>query len=141
MNLQLRQREKQGIRILDLQGRLVIGDSEAILRTTIVALAEARVVNIILDLAGVTEIDEDALGALVFCYGRIGRSGGALKVLNLSPLHLSLMVLTKLYTVFESLHRRAGCGQQLLSGPHASPLRYSRVASRAGKSAAPHLPR
>jgi anti-sigma B factor antagonist len=101
MDLQLNQHEKQGIRILDLQGRMVIGDSEAILRTEIVALAEARVVNIILDLAGVTEIDEDGLGALVFCYGRIGRSGGALKLLNLSPLHLSLMVLTKLHTVFE----------------------------------------
>jgi anti-sigma B factor antagonist len=100
-DLQLHQRDKEGIRILDLRGHLIRGDSEAILRTAIVALAEARAVNIILNLAGVTEIDADGLGALVFCYARIVRSGGALKLLNLSPLHLSLMVLTRLDTVFE----------------------------------------
>jgi len=100
VDLQLHQREEEGIRILDLQGHLIIGDSEAILRTTIDALVEARIVNIILNLAGVTEIDDDGLGGLVYCYARVGRSGGALKLLNL-PHHLSLMVLTKLDTVFE----------------------------------------
>ena len=95
------QREREGIQILDLRGHLVIGDSEAMLRTTIVGLAEAGAVNIILNLADVTEIDDDGLGALVFCYARIVRSGGALKLINLMPLHLSLMVLTKLDTVFE----------------------------------------
>jgi anti-sigma B factor antagonist len=101
MDLQLHQREKEGIRILDLRGHLIIGDSEATLRTAMVALAEAGAVNVLLNFAGVTEIDDDGLGALVFCHARIARSGGALKLLNLSPLHLSLMVLTKLDTVFE----------------------------------------
>jgi anti-sigma B factor antagonist len=98
--LELNRRRNQGIRILDLRGRLTIGDSEAILRAAITAMAEARDVNIILNLAGVTEIDDDGLGALVFCYARIASSGGALKLLHLPP-HLSLMVLTKLDTVFE----------------------------------------
>jgi anti-sigma B factor antagonist len=101
MDLQLHQRQKEGIWILDLRGHLIIGDSEAILRGAIVGLAGARAVNVILNLAGVTEIDDDGLGALVFCYARIGMSGGALKLLNLSPLHLSLMVLTKLEAEFE----------------------------------------
>jgi anti-sigma B factor antagonist len=101
MDLQLHQREKEGIWIFDLRGSLIIGDSEAILRSTIVALTEGRDVNVILNLAGVTEIHDDGLGALVFCNARIGRSGGALKLLNLSPRHLSLMVLTKLESVFE----------------------------------------
>ena|SRR5216684_4744108 len=101
MELQVYQREKEGIRILDFRGHLLIGDSEALLRKTIVELAEAGAVNIILNLAGVTEIDDDGLGALIFCYARIVRSGGALKLINLMPLHLSLMVLTKLDTVFE----------------------------------------
>jgi anti-sigma B factor antagonist len=101
MDLQLHQRRKEGIWILDLRGHLIMGDSEAILRGAIVGLAGARAVNVILNLAGVTEIDDDGLGALVFGYARIGRSGGALKLLNLSPLHLSLMVLTKLEAEFE----------------------------------------
>ena len=100
MDLQLHQREKEGIWILDLRGRLIIGDSEKSLRTAIVALAETRAVNVVLNFAGVTEIDHDGLGALVFCYARIVRSGGALKLLNLPP-HVSLMVLTKLDTLFE----------------------------------------
>ena len=63
-------------------------------------MAEARDVNIILNLAGVSEIDDDGLGVLVLCYARIVRSGGALKLHNLPP-HLSLTILTKLDTVFE----------------------------------------
>jgi len=101
VDFQLDQREKEGIWILDLRGHLITGDSEAILRTAIVALAEARAVNVILTFAGVTEIDDDGLGALVFCHARIERSGGVLKLLSL-PLHLSLMVLTKLDTVKRS---------------------------------------
>ncbi|HXA06066.1 MAG TPA: STAS domain-containing protein, partial [Bryobacteraceae bacterium] len=71
MELQVHQREKEGIRILDFRGHLLIGGSEALLRKTIVDLAEAGAVNIILNLAGVTEIDDDGLGALIFCYARI----------------------------------------------------------------------
>jgi anti-sigma B factor antagonist len=101
MDLQIHQREIEGIRILDLQGRLTIGASEATLRTAIVTLAEAHVVNVILNFGGVTEVDDDGVGTLVFCHVRIVTSGGALKLLNLSPLHLSLMVVAKLDTVFE----------------------------------------
>jgi len=53
-------------------------------------------------LASTTEIDAEGLGTLVFCYARTLRSGGALKVLNLSPLHLNLLVLAKLDTVFQA---------------------------------------
>jgi anti-sigma B factor antagonist len=100
IDLQLSRREKEGICILDLDGSLTIGDSEAILRTTIVTLARAGTLNIILNLAGVTEIDEDGLSVLIFCYARFAKSGGALKLLKLRP-DLSLMILTKLDTVFE----------------------------------------
>jgi anti-sigma B factor antagonist len=100
MDLQLGQREKQGICILDLDGSLIIGDSEAMMRNTIITLTEAGTVNIIVNLAGVTEIDEDGLSALIFCHARIAESGGALKLLHLRP-DLSLMVVTKLDTVFE----------------------------------------
>jgi anti-sigma B factor antagonist len=101
MDLQLNQREREGIRILDLHGRLIIGESEASLRTEIIALANAKAVNVILNLEGVAEIDDDGLGALVFCWARISRCGGALKLLSRHRLHLSLMVVTKLATVFE----------------------------------------
>jgi anti-sigma B factor antagonist len=101
MDLRLDQREREGIRILDLHGRLIIGESEAMLRTEIISLARARVLNVILNFEGVTEVDDDGLGALVFCWARIASSGGALKLLSFTPRHLSLTILTKLTTVFE----------------------------------------
>jgi anti-anti-sigma regulatory factor len=84
MDLQLHQRENEGIRILDLRGHLIIGDSEATLRTAIVALAEPRAVTVLLNFAGVTEIDDDGLGALVFCYARIVRATTMFSILSRS---------------------------------------------------------
>jgi anti-sigma B factor antagonist len=101
MDLRLDQREKEGIRILDLRGHLKAGDSEATLRTAIDALVKTRTVNVILNLAGVTRIDADGLEALVFCDTQIRRHGGVLKLTRLNMEHLSLSMLTKLNTVFE----------------------------------------
>jgi anti-sigma B factor antagonist len=100
MDLELHHREKKGIQLLDLQGNLIEGASEASLRAAIVELAEARTVNVILNFAGVSEIDADGLSALVFCEARLVSCSGVLRLLNLSPRHLDLMVLTKLDTVY-----------------------------------------
>ena len=101
MDLQLHQREKEGIQIVDLHGHLIEGASEARLRAVIVELAEARTANVILNFAGVTEIDNDGLGALVFCDAHLTQASGALRLLNVSPRHLDLLVLTKLGTISE----------------------------------------
>jgi anti-sigma B factor antagonist len=101
MDRRLSQREKEGIRILDLRGQLKTGDSESNLRSVIDALARDNVVNIVLNLAEVTKIDSDGLDALVLCYTKIRTCGGALKLVGLNIEHLSLNVLTKLNTVFE----------------------------------------
>ncbi len=99
MDLQIHRREKEGIQILDLQGRLTEGTSEARLRAAILDLVEAGTVDVILNFAGVTEIDADGLGAVIFCDARLASSSGALRLLNLSPRHVDLMVFTKLNTV------------------------------------------
>jgi anti-sigma B factor antagonist len=99
MELQLQQREKEGIQILDLHGHLTEGASEAKLRAAIVDLTEAKIVNVILNFAGVIEIDADGLGALSFCDARLTSLSGAMRLLNLSPRHLDLMVITKLNTI------------------------------------------
>jgi anti-sigma B factor antagonist len=99
--LALHPRESDGIQIFDLRGRLIIGTSEATLRTTIAALAETGAVKVVLNLAGVTEIDDDGLEALIFCFALMLSSGGAVKLLNLNPRRLGPMVVTKLDTVFE----------------------------------------
>jgi anti-sigma B factor antagonist len=97
----LTHREKEGIRILDLRGRLGGGNSESTLRSAINALASDNVINIVLNLAKVTKIDSDGLEALVLCHTQIRKCGGALKLARLNNEHLNLNVLTKLNTVFE----------------------------------------
>jgi anti-sigma B factor antagonist len=101
MSLTIGQRTKEGIVILDLKGRLVVGEPVATLREKIRGLAEAGSVNVILNLEQVDYIDSTGLGSLVICYTTLQKAGGALKILNLSRRNIELLVLTKLSTVFE----------------------------------------
>jgi anti-sigma B factor antagonist len=101
MSLAIAQRTKEGIVILDLKGRLVVGEPVASLREKIRQLAEAGTTNVVLNLEGVDYIDSTGLGSLVICYTTLQKAGGALKILNLSRRNIELLVLTKLSTVFE----------------------------------------
>jgi len=101
MDLRIEEREKEGIRILDLQGNLLIGDSESLLRNTLFGGAEQGRVNAILNFAGVREIDDDGLGTLLVCHARFRRAGGGLKLLTLSRVHMELFIFMKLEGVFE----------------------------------------
>src|SRR5262245_56796256 len=101
MSLDIHQREREGIIVLDLHGRLVVGESISALRERIQQLAQSGKVNLILNMEGVDYIDSTGLGGLVICYTTLKKAGGALKILNLSKRTIELLVLTKLSTVFE----------------------------------------
>lgn len=100
MPLSLARREREGVVILDLNGRLVAGEESTLLRDTIKELASGPV-NLILNLAAVDYIDSTGLGGLVICFTTIRKAGGTIKLLNLSRRNIELLVLTKLETVFE----------------------------------------
>jgi anti-sigma B factor antagonist len=95
------QREKEGIRILDLRRPLKAGDSESNLRSVINALARDNVVNIVLNLAAVTKVDSDGLETLVSCRTQLREFGGTLKLARLNVRNLGLNVRTNLEAVFE----------------------------------------
>ena len=101
MSFDIEQREREGIIILDLKGRLVVGEPVSDLRERIRALGESGSNRIILNLEGVDYIDSTGLGGLVISFTTIKKAGGALKLLNLSRRNIELLVLTKLTTVFE----------------------------------------
>jgi anti-sigma B factor antagonist len=101
MDFDLAQRQEEGVWIIDLHGRLAVGDSGAILRQAIATLTDAGGTRVILNFSGVTEIDADGLGTLVSCYARVLRLKGELKMLNLSYVHLNPVVAAKLAAVFE----------------------------------------
>ncbi|MGQ9635013.1 MAG: STAS domain-containing protein [Bryobacteraceae bacterium] len=99
--MEIRQREREGIVILDLTGELTVGGAASALREKLRELGEAGRNRIVLNLAGVEFIDSTGLGAMVVCYTTLQKAGGRLVLLNLKRRQLELLVLTKLSTVFE----------------------------------------
>jgi len=99
MGLDILAREREGITILDLKGRLVVGDAN-LLREKVTEESTAGRKNIALNLAEVDYIDSTGLGTMVICFTSLQKSGGALKLYNLNRRNIELLLLTKLSTVF-----------------------------------------
>jgi len=101
MSLEIQRREREGIAILDLKGRITMGEEASSLRANVTALNSEGKTKIILNLAEVSYIDSTGLGALVMCATSQRKAGGDLKLLNLNRRNIELLVMTKLATVFE----------------------------------------
>ena len=101
MALDIKQREHEGVVILDLSGRIVAGDEVAALREKIRELSEAGQTQAVLNMAEVDYVDSTGLGGLVMCATSMRKAGGAAKLLSLNRRNLDLLVVTKLTTVFE----------------------------------------
>lgn len=99
MGLDIQRREKEGIVIFDLKGRLVVGDA-SLLREKVNEEVAGSKANIAVNLADVDYIDSTGLGTLVICYTSLQKAGGALKLYNLNRRNIELLLLTKLSTVF-----------------------------------------
>jgi anti-sigma B factor antagonist len=101
MALEIQQREREGITILDLKGRITVGSEAGAVRDKMRELAGAGVRDVILNLEGVDYIDSTGLGALVVCFTSLRKLGGKLKLENLNRRNIELLLFTKLTTVFE----------------------------------------
>jgi anti-sigma B factor antagonist len=101
MSLAIEEREREGVKILDLNGRLTVGPPAGQLREKITALLTAGCNRIVLNLSEVDYIDSTGLGMLVICFTSLQKAKGNLRLCNLNRRNLELLVLTKLSTVFE----------------------------------------
>ncbi len=101
MALEIRERQREGIIILDLHGRITAGEDAAHLRETLRGLAAEGKTRVILNLQHVDYIDSTGLGTLVMGFTTLRKAGGVLKLLQLSRRNIELLVFTKLETVFE----------------------------------------
>jgi len=101
VDLHIEQREKEGIIILDLQGQLVLGPNDVLLRQRLQALRQGGHLSVALNLKHVSEMDTTALGTLVFYAMKFREAGGRLVLLNLSPSHSELSNTVKLNTAFD----------------------------------------
>jgi anti-sigma B factor antagonist len=101
MSLDIHERDREGIAILDLDGRLTVGNEMATYRETMRKLIDAGTRSIILNMAKVDYVDSTGLGALVMTYTTLNKAGGKIKLLNLTRRSIELLVMTKLTTIFE----------------------------------------
>jgi anti-sigma B factor antagonist len=94
-------RQVDGITIVDLSGRITLGEGSVVLRDTIKDLSAQGKKKILLNLGNVTYIDSSGIGELVSAFTSIRNAGGDLKLLNLTKKVHDLLQITKLYTVFD----------------------------------------
>lgn len=100
--LQIVERPEGDVTVLDLWGRITIGETSEALRGEISRLSESGRKKILLHMGGVDRIDSSGLGNLVACCASVRRKGGDLKLVRLSGRVHDLMVMTKLLTVFDT---------------------------------------
>ncbi len=101
MQLQGTAREAYGITVVDLSGRITLGEGSATLRQIVRDLLEKGQKKIVLNLADVNYIDSSGIGEMVTGYTTARTHGGELKLLNLTKRVHDLLQITKLYTVFD----------------------------------------
>jgi anti-sigma B factor antagonist len=90
------------ITILDLKGKLTIGDGAELLHDTVASVVFQGDRKILLNLAGVPYIDSGGLGELVRCSVITGKASGAVKLVNLTSKITDLLAITKLSNVFDT---------------------------------------
>lgn len=101
MPLLIDTREVSQVTILDIRGRIVLGDEIHLLRDAVRKLTAEGKKKIILNLAQVDYIDSSGVGELVGAFTTVRNAGGELKLLNLSQKVHDVLYVTKLYTVFD----------------------------------------
>jgi len=105
--LEVNERQAGDVTILDLTGSVRMGEGAVSLRNSIRGLNDDGKKKILLNLAGVKNIDSSGIGELIANYTTIRREGGQLKLLNLTEKIQNLLVITKLLTVFDSYDNEA----------------------------------
>jgi len=94
-------REIGGATVVDLSGRITLGEGSAMLREMVRDLLNKGQNKIVLNLADINYIDSSGIGELVSGYTTVRKQGGELKLLNLTKKVHDLLQITKLFTVFD----------------------------------------
>jgi anti-sigma B factor antagonist len=94
-------RQVDDVTVVDLSGRITLGEGSTVLRDTVRELLGRGQKKILLNLGDVTYIDSSGIGELVSGFTTVANQGGQLKLLNLTKKVHDLLQITKLYTVFE----------------------------------------
>ncbi|MCC7181221.1 MAG: STAS domain-containing protein [Vicinamibacterales bacterium] len=105
--MEIAERTVNDVTILDLKGKMTLGEGDELLKDRINSLLAAGRKKLLLNLEGVPYIDSAGLGEVVRTYTTVSRQGGSLKLLNLTKRIEDLLSITKLLTVFETFDSEA----------------------------------
>src|SRR5260370_19382222 len=106
------EREVRDVTILDLHGKIVIGEGDDALRDAVNKRVDGGKTKLLLNLADVPYVDSAGLGEIVRCYTTVSRKGGKLKLLNLTKKIQDLLAITKLLPDFETYDSSDAAGQR-----------------------------
>ena len=101
MSMKVATRQVDGVTILDLSGRITLGEGSVTLRDAVHDAMAKGSKRILLNLGDISYIDSSGIGELVSAYTTVRNQGGELKLLNLTKKVHDLLQITKLYTVFD----------------------------------------
>ena len=101
MSLDIARREREGVIVLDLKGRITIGDEASAFREAIDTIAAQPSPRLLLNMLQVDYVDSTGLGAMVMCSMRFKRANGVAKLVNVNRRNIELMVMTKIDSIFE----------------------------------------
>ena len=105
--MQIEERVVGNVTILDLKGKITLGEGDEALKDKVHSLMNQDKKRILLNLAGVPYIDSAGLGEVVRTYTTVSRQGGQSKLVNLTKRITDLLMITKLLTVFETFDTEA----------------------------------
>ena len=105
--MEIAERKVSDVTILDLTGKMTLGEGDEMLKQTINNLLAAGNKKLVLNLGGVPYIDSAGLGEVVRTHTTVSRQGGSLKLLNLTKRIEDLLSITKLLTVFDTYDSEA----------------------------------
>ena len=108
MSMKASIRQVEGVTILDLSGRIKLGEGSSLLRDIVKDLLSRGQKNILLNLGDISYIDSSGIGELVSAFTSVRNQGGELKLLLLTKKVHDLLQITKLYTVFDVKDDEAG---------------------------------
>ncbi|MBD95749.1 MAG: anti-anti-sigma factor [Acidobacteria bacterium] len=105
--MEIQERVLENVVVVDLNGKLTIGEGDALLREKINSLMQQGHTNLLLNLGEVPYVDSAGLGEIVRTFTTVKHQGGTLKLINLTKRIKDLLTITKLLTVFDTYDSEA----------------------------------
>jgi anti-sigma B factor antagonist len=107
MNIKITNHERGKVVVVEVSGKLTLGEGTLALRSNMRMLMDGGFTQILLNMAGVTYIDSSGVGELIAEYTTVTAARGEMKLLSLAKRTHDLLKITKLYTIFETFEDEA----------------------------------